>query len=250
MSRGSNFLDFDVTLVMSDGDSVEICARVGITKTERILLKQCYRDDEDIRQCAGLEDLCLRVEEAAKHDNEFDMAGLNLGDGTEYDYVSSRIEIPHEIADEVEEEDGIEEETEESLNWEDYSEYPFAMETVNGCIISMTAEMQERLRAGLLNRMKVTEAELCAYLSSEDDGKPRDNRISLIIGEEYVELTELLGFDADEGKFDPEGIGFLESEYGWEAKDLLQIAGFSLYEDIRYGAHGHDTNGVYYISEL
>ena len=125
------------------------------------------------------------------------------------------------------------------------------METVNGCIINMTAEMQERLRAGLLNKLGVMEAELGSYLSSDgDDEIIEDERFSPIAKENIDVLTELLGFDEDDGTFAPEDFGFLYSQHGWEAKKLLQIAGFSLHEDIKYGAHGHDTNGVYHISEI
>ncbi len=63
-------------------------------------------------------------------------------------------------------------------------------------------------------------------------------------------LSELLGFDFIDGAFLCEGLGFLDSNLGWDAKNLLEQLGFCLSSDIDYGPHGHGTTGVVYLPEI
>lgn len=120
--------------------------------------------------------------------------------------------------------------------------YPFAMEVVNGEIVSMTARFQRRVRVALKNKLGITDKELKSVLSGED------NPYELLQEYDSDVLAKLLGFDGE--RYSDEGIDFLGCHYGWEAKSLLESLGFKMKEKMEYGPHGHGTYGVYYIYHL
>lgn len=236
MYEETYMLDFPVTLCLESSDEEDVTATVDVTEEEYQLLKECCLNNEEIASFDGLEGLCRHVEEAAREESDGDVESCIIG-------------MPDEIYGAAEEDE------EASVDWEDYSDYPFAMEVVNGQIISLTDDMQEQIRTGILEKLGVTEEELVKFLvrlgADEDAAESEDGRrFGPIAGYGYDVLVELLGFAEDEGEFIPWGLGFLDSQYGWEAKELLESLGFELEENISHGPHGHDTNGVIYIQDI
>lgn len=108
-SAKTRSFDFEVTLCLGGGDGGDVLVNVDVTEEEYELLKKCYRDDIGVCDCDGLEDLCQRVEEAAKDENEFCMADLDVDEEIDYNSISYMISIPAEVAEEVDEEDSGEE---------------------------------------------------------------------------------------------------------------------------------------------
>ena len=133
---------------------------------------------------------------------------------------------------------------------EDYSDYPFAMEIVNGEIISLTKKMQQKIRKALTEKLDISNIKLKKYLVALSEFEdPEDDTFAPIEEFDFDTLAEILGFDLDDGRFSGEGIGFLESSYGWEAKELLEFLGFQLEEDIVEMPHGHGNYGVIYYEQ-
>ncbi len=149
-------------------------------------------------------------------------------------------------SDEDDEEDEEDEEETGDIEWDDYCDYPFAMEVVNGEIISLKATLQIDMRSKLLQTSGISEESLIAWLLGED----AESDVSWLdenCCHEQDELAEILGFDAEESAFRCEDIDFLSSSYGWEAKELLELLGYPLKEAINHGPHGHGTTGVIYL---
>lgn len=133
---------------------------------------------------------------------------------------------------------------------EDYCGYSFAMETVNGEIISMTDDFQTVLKNSILEKFSVSEENLCDYLfkrQSEDDYEDED--FDFLNDFDFDFLAEILGYYADENVFDPYGLDFLESPYGWETKDLLEQLDFELEDDSDSDPRGLYSSGVIYYDE-
>ncbi len=236
MYERSYMLDFPVTLCLESGDEEDVTATVDVSEEEYQLLKECCRDGEEPDAFDGLEDLCRRVEEAAREESDGDVKSCIIG-------------MPDEIYGAADEDE------ETSVDWDDYCDCPFAMEVVNGQIISLTEDMQAEIVTKILEKLRVTEEELIQFLvrleADEDAAESEDGRrFGLIAGYGYDVLVELLGYDEDEEEFAPGDLGFLDSNYGWEAKELLESLGFELEENISHGPHGHDTNGVVYIQDI
>ena len=134
-----------------------------------------------------------------------------------------------------------------TFTMDDFSGYTYAMEVVNGEIISMSGNFQHRIRTALKKKLHVSEQTLKAYLSALSEGEEYDDpRFELLADLDPDFLPEILGYDAGENEFTGEGIGFLESRFGWETNELLESLGFQLREKINYGPHGHGTYGVKY----
>lgn len=149
-----------------------------------------------------------------------------------------------DLIEENEDFDDEEDDVDEDIEWEDYVIYPFAMETVNGEIINLDASVQTTIKKRLLKELHVSENALCIYLDAlGEDSSYEDDRFDAIFDCEYDSLKEILGFDGE--KFAPEGIGFLESGYGWDAKELMERLGFELEEVLSSSGYG-----VVYLSEL
>jgi len=131
------------------------------------------------------------------------------------------------------------------LTMDDFYGYTYAMEVVNGEIISMSGNFQHKVRTALKKKLHVSDKTLQAFLSAMSAGEEcEDPRFEPVADLEYDVLAAALGFDGDD--FTDEGIGFLECRYGWEVNDLLESLGFKLSEKINYGPHGHGTFGVKY----
>ena len=140
-------------------------------------------------------------------------------------------------------------EEEEPIEWDAYCDYPFAMEVVNGEIISLTATYQNAIKEMLLANLDISEEDLIDYLMAlSEDAESDDDRFVPIVDCEYEALCEALGYDEDGQKFTPSGIGFLGSSFGWEIKQLLECLNAPLEENLEYGPHGHGTTGVIFIS--
>ncbi len=257
MEDGTNSLDFIVTLCLGGGDGGDVEVTVNVTDEEYELLRQCCREGIEIEDCEGLEDLCDRIKEAAADENESCMEFLDSDEEIDYDSISYIIGMPSEISDSAED---------ESEEWEDYADCPFAMEAVNGEIISLTADMQEKMKDRIIEKFGITEEELISWLvdylngdESEDDQEdesedependPKAEWLDMLGGVDPDALAEILGFDLAAESFSFEDIGFLESEYGWEAKELLEELGFEIVEEIENGPHGHGTHGIVYIQD-
>lgn len=127
----------------------------------------------------------------------------------------------------------------------DYEECSFAMEVVNGEIISLTTDMQEKIMERIHKRLKIKEDELIEYLK---DGDSDDERFDPLGDIGVDALAVALGYDEDSEEFKRDGVGFLESEFGWEVKELMELLEFKIHEKIQEGPHGHDTYGVYWYN--
>lgn len=125
----------------------------------------------------------------------------------------------------------------------DYDECSFAMEVVNGEIISLTPDMQAKIVERIRKKLKIKEPELIEYLN---DGDSDDERFEPLCDIDIDALSEILGYDGE--SFSREGIGFLESPHGWEAKELMELLEFNIHEKVEYGPHGHGTYGVYWYN--
>ncbi len=147
----------------------------------------------------------------------------------------------------------VENEEEESTDWEDYCDYPFAMEVVNGSIINLSGKLQNEMREKIIHAASVTEEDLINLLLSEDSDDAFETKLGKWLWENDVDsldgLTDLFGFRINERIFQCDGIGFLDSDCGWTAKSLLEALGYDLTENIHYGPHGHGTTGVVYLEE-
>lgn len=239
-------LEFMVSIFLGYKDTKNICITVNITDDEYVLLKKCYFSDEDVQAYPGLENLCERIKFAVQ--NEFCPTDMDSGERSGCDDILYRIEIPDEIAEEYYPEE--EDEDEDPIDWNDYRDFPFAMEIVNDEIISLTPEFQKEILNQILNKLQVTSEELITFLSAlAGDEMLINEKLKPISSFEYDVLAEILGFDEEEKDFSPGGIGFLDSGYGWETVELLKTLGIVLQKDIDYGTHGHDTNGVIYFAE-
>ena len=149
---------------------------------------------------------------------------------------------------EEDEEDMEPEETDEEIEWDDYDGYPFAMETWNGEVLSMTAAFKRQVIQKILSACSVTEQELAAYLQARGAGEEHpDRRLRLLDGHDCELLTDVLDFCPEEGTFALTDIGMLRYSDGWGIKELLEDLRFPVKELIHYGPHGHGTNGVCYI---
>ena len=155
----------------------------------------------------------------------------------------------YEDTEELEEDDFDEElEEEEESSLEDYYDYSFAMEVVNGEIISLTEDLQQELFKKVLSTTGLTEEELANYLvACSEDAEPEDEKYELLSNYDYDMLGEIFGFDFEERTFEPVSFGFLDCGYGWETKKLLEDVGYFVEDNIDYGPHGHGTCGVYFI---
>ena len=105
--------EFDVTVCLGRGDGGDVCVSMSVSETEYELLKQCCRDDMSPADCAGLEELCAAIEEAAIDECRYAFP-RELGDDEstdeadnydEYADATCMISVPMEIWDEVNEED-------------------------------------------------------------------------------------------------------------------------------------------------
>ena len=63
-------------------------------------------------------------------------------------------------------------------------------------------------------------------------------------------MIDILGFDVESGVFTTNGIGFLDSPYGWETKELMEDLGYTLDDVTEYAPHGHGGGGVIFLEEL
>lgn len=148
----------------------------------------------------------------------------------------------------------IEDSGEESIDLCDYCDYPFAMEVVNGEIINMSGKLQKAVRRKLLDLAQVTEADLVGFLKINDlivaENSETGKALHDTVGLGIEELSDLLGFDFGSDSFQCDGISFLGSRYGWEAKDLLEQLGYCMSDDMNYGPHGHGTAGVVYLENI
>ena len=182
-----------------------------------------------------------------------------------------------------------------------YRGFSFAMEENQERIISLTADMQNRIRNRIMDQLMISEKELAEYLISrfEEDreildslripkpgqaGDPDDETIHERIEKKIQELAARIledlshpepddpgdgddederfeelscydaetlstacGFNAESGRFDSRGIGFFESDEGWDVRDLLEDFSFDLEEDTVSSPGGDLTCGISYI---
>ncbi len=136
------------------------------------------------------------------------------------------------------------------IDMEDYEGYPFAMEVVNGEIVSMTPDFQIFLRKKLMSFLDMDENELIDLLKIIESGEePDDESIYDKIGYDIEYLPEILGYDSESETFEPVGIGMLESVYGWETKELLEALEIPMQEDTWNEPHGQGSYGVIFIDE-
>jgi hypothetical protein len=222
--------DYDFSIWLDiNGDSHSLTVTAPVSDYEYNVLVQCSEDEGAVEDYDDLADLRAKVLEAALKELELD--------DVDPDEISYTVYVPQEIAEET-----------GNIEWDNYCDYPFAMEVVNGEIISLKATLQQDLRNKLLQTSGISEDDLIAWLQGEDaesDVGWLDENCS----DEQDPLAEILGFNADESMFRCEDIGFLCSSYGWEAKDLLELLGYHLTEAINRGPHGHGTEGVVYLRD-
>lgn len=95
-------LDFWVTICLGHGDGGDVAVTVDVSRKEYELLKQCCRDDEEIEDYEGLEDLYERIVTAAKDESE--CCEPDDCEDIDYDDASYIVAIPDKIYNEVQEE--------------------------------------------------------------------------------------------------------------------------------------------------
>ena len=103
-------VEFTVTLCCGHGDGGDICITVEVTDEEYELMKQCWRDGEDICDCMELEDLVERIEAEAKGEDSACSVGLRDDEDEDDDYdiyddISCMVSMPDEICNLVDEEE-------------------------------------------------------------------------------------------------------------------------------------------------
>lgn len=179
-----------------------------------------------------------------------------IGGGQEYVFSADKPEADSASCEEEEEEEEeyeeeeYEEDEDEEICLDDYYGYPFAMEVVNYTILNFSAECKEQAIAKLLKRTGLSLKELEAHLGAPDeDEDDRTERLDIVDDYPYEFWEEIFDFDSEEG-----GFRFTdtcdEMYYGDYASKFLESMGFYLDENINYGAHGHGTEGVYYLEAL
>ncbi len=98
-------MEFTVMLYYGGGDGGEICVDADVSDKEYELLKECCRNDDEMEDFEGLEDLCERIEAEARGENDFIMSDDEEYDpDEENDILGCSIYIPQEIYDAIEEE--------------------------------------------------------------------------------------------------------------------------------------------------
>lgn len=135
-------------------------------------------------------------------------------------------------------------EEDDEVHWEDYEDYPFAMEVVNGDVISLTADMQRELAEKLAQKAGITLEELGACLLQLEEDEETENEVLSDLVSDCGELAEVLGYDVDEQEFTFPGIGYLEASCGWDAVEVMKFLGYDLEENIRHAPFEHGTDGV------
>ena len=106
-------LEFLVTICLGYGDGGDVEITETVTEEEFELLKQCCREDDEISEFEGLEDLYERVcraaleesgycgpeddEDSEEDDNEYD----DYNDYDEYDDASCIVSMPDAVYDAV-----------------------------------------------------------------------------------------------------------------------------------------------------
>lgn len=175
------------------------------------------------------------IEETQENLEKLDCEIRSLNDSCR-DHYEFLIEAEYDDADTCDDDE------DEDIEWEHYFGFPFAMEVVNGEILSLTAEFQAKILQRILSRADASREDLIAYLA---DGAESDEFEDLAEFD-YEFLVEFLGFDPDEESFELNGFDEFDCSYGWEAKELLEQLEFPLVERINEMPHGHGTNGVVY----
>ena len=161
-----------------------------------------------------------------------------------------------EELNEIEEQEESEEDSENDINMEDYTDYPFAMEIVNGEIINLSAELQTKILQQLIKKAGLTKKKFVQYLRSfcgeyeDEEGEEEEIENEFLADFDSDFLMEILAFDPETGTFSPDGIGFLDSQYGYETKELLESLDYALEEEVNEGPHGHGSYGVYYLEQI
>ena len=130
-------------------------------------------------------------------------------------------------------------------------DYPFAMEQTNGEILSMTPAMQKSVMARLITRLGITQEQLAKTLLERSADEALADLCPVgVDGPDFDMLIDILGFDVESGVFTTNGIGFLDSPYGWETKELMENLGYTLDDVTEYAPHGHGGGGVIFLEEL
>ena len=96
-------LEFWVTICPGHGDGGDVVVTLDVTDAEYELLKQCCRDDEEMEDYEGLEDLYDRVVAAARDESE--SCEPDDCEDIDYDDASYTVAIPDVIYNEVQEEE-------------------------------------------------------------------------------------------------------------------------------------------------
>ena len=98
----SRTLEFTVTICLGREAYGDICVEVEVPKKEYRLLKECYREGEEIESFEGLEDLYERIVAEARAESE-SSAPDNCD--IDYDDADYGVEIPDEISEAVDNEE-------------------------------------------------------------------------------------------------------------------------------------------------
>lgn len=96
-------LEFWVTICLGHGDGGDVMVTVDVTEEEYNLLQECCREDLEIADFEGLENLHERVIDAAVEESE--ACAPNGEDDINYDDASYMVAMPDEIYAEVQSEE-------------------------------------------------------------------------------------------------------------------------------------------------
>lgn len=72
-------------------------------------------------------------------------------------------EPEYEENEDEEDEDELELDDQDSIEWDDYCGYPFAMEVVNGQIISMTSQFRKKVRKAIREKLGLTDKKISTW---------------------------------------------------------------------------------------
>ena len=123
-------------------------------------------------------------------------------------------------------------------SWDDYCDYQFAMETVNGSILAYDQDLQLALFEKYMETHGLTEDDIIAMFDDEEAVESFDEEHNC----SFYDDMEAIGISVENGRFCYDDK--LETD-GYELRDLLEELGWDC--DFEGECWKFETNGVYFI---
>ena len=156
------------------------------------------------------------------------------------------------VEDFVSEED---DEGENSLNWEVFPEIcDFALETINGSILSFAPSLQKKAYRKFLSLAALSEDDLLEELEDGYDFAAEgiddfdlDEEDPLCGDLTLPEICKGLGIYAEDGEIVFHAFEYLEDEDQYISKEVLETLGWTVYEAGRNGGSRYSEPEFYYV---